>query len=74
MEAILKSQELYIKFAKLKEKKNHSNETDSSSCRFSFNIENYVLNNRLFTYLDECDNTKFYATEVDFKAKGVFFW
>jgi len=74
MVKVLDKKGKYIKFAKLKEKKNHSNETDSSSCRFSFNIENYVLNNRLFTYLDECDNTKFYATEVDFKAKGVFFW
>ncbi len=56
----------------VKENKNQSDETNSSSSGFSFDIENYELNNSAFTYIDDGANTKFYATEINHNGKGVF--
>jgi hypothetical protein len=39
---------------------------------FSFDIENYELNNSAFTYSDEGSNTNFYATEINHNGKGIF--
>lgn len=46
-------------------------ETENSSS-FSFNIENYELNNSAFTYTDDTSNTTFYLTEINHNGKGVF--
>jgi hypothetical protein len=46
--------------------------SDTTSAGFSFDIENYELNNSAFTYSDEGSNTKFYATELNHKGKGIF--
>ena len=46
-------------------------ETDSST-GFSFDIENYEINNSAFTYIDDTSNTTFYLTEINHKGKGIF--
>ncbi len=46
--------------------------TDTTSNGFSFDIENYELNNSAFTYIDEVTNTQLYATEINHNGKGVF--
>ncbi|WP_339624856.1 AsmA-like C-terminal region-containing protein [uncultured Winogradskyella sp.] len=45
---------------------------DTNSSGFSFDIENYELNNSALTYIDEASNTQFYATEINHNGKGVF--
>ena len=45
---------------------------DSTSGSFSFDIENYELNNSAFTYIDEVSNTNLYATEINHSGKGIF--
>jgi hypothetical protein len=45
---------------------------DTTSTGFSFDIENYELNNSAFTYIDEGANIKVYATEINHNGKGVF--
>lgn len=47
-----------------------SNNDESSG--FSFDIENYELNNSAFTYIDEGANTQLYATEINHNGKGIF--
>jgi hypothetical protein len=56
-----------------KEKEN-TNEvpSDKTSAGFSFDIENYELNNSAFTYIDEGANTQLYATEINHNGKGIF--
>lgn len=46
-------------------------ETENSGS-FSFDIENYELNNSAFTYIDDTSNTTFYLTELNHKGKGIF--
>ncbi|MBC3847387.1 AsmA family protein [Winogradskyella echinorum] len=48
-----------------------TNNNDESS-GFSFDIENYELNNSAFTYIDEGANTQLYATEINHNGKGIF--
>jgi hypothetical protein len=43
----------------------------TTSAGFSFDIENYELNNSAFTFIDEGSNTNFYATELNHKGKGI---
>lgn len=47
------------------------NET-SNSGSFSFDIENYELNNSAFTYIDEGANTTVYLTEINHSGNGIF--
>lgn len=56
----------------VKKSENTKKEADSASSSFSFDIENYELNNSAFTYIDEESNTKFYLTEINHNGKGVF--
>jgi hypothetical protein len=46
--------------------------SDSTATGFSFDIENYELNNSAFTYIDEDANTNLYLTEINHYGKGVF--
>ncbi|WP_405573578.1 AsmA-like C-terminal region-containing protein [Winogradskyella sp. Asnod2-B02-A] len=46
-------------------------ETESSS-GFSFDIDNYELNNSAFTYIDDTSNLTFYLSEINHKGKGIF--
>ncbi|WP_138434989.1 AsmA-like C-terminal region-containing protein [Winogradskyella algicola] len=47
-------------------------DSEEQSSGFSFDIQNYELNNSAFTYIDEGTNTKLYATEINHNGKGVF--
>ncbi|MFP4847085.1 AsmA-like C-terminal region-containing protein [Winogradskyella sp. PE311] len=49
-----------------------TNTSDSLATGFSFDIENYELNNSAFTYIDEGTNTNLYATEINHNGKGIF--
>jgi hypothetical protein len=51
---------------------NIASSADSPSKGFSFDVENYELNNSAFTYIDEDSSTKFYLTEINHSGKGVF--
>jgi hypothetical protein len=44
----------------------------SDSGTFSFDIENYEVNNSAFTYIDDTSNTMFYLTEINHTGKGIF--
>lgn len=44
----------------------------ASSGSFSFDIQNYELNNSAFTYIDDTSNTNFYLTEINHSGKGIF--
>ncbi|EPR71222.1 Outer membrane assembly protein [Winogradskyella psychrotolerans RS-3] len=46
-------------------------ETETSS-GFSFDIDNYELNNSAFTYIDDTSNIAFYLTEINHKGTGIF--
>ena len=46
--------------------------SEEQSSGFSFDIQNYELNNSAFTYIDEGSNTSLYATEINHNGKGVF--
>lgn len=54
------------------------NETDAApvdteaSSGFSFDIDNYELNNSAFTYIDDTSNMAFYLTEINHKGTGIF--
>ncbi len=47
-------------------------ESEEQSSGFSFDIQNYELNNSAFTYIDEGSNTSLYTTEINHNGKGVF--
>ncbi|MBO3117126.1 AsmA-like C-terminal region-containing protein [Winogradskyella sp. DF17] len=47
-------------------------EDSSKSNSFSFNIENYEVNNSAFTYINEENNTKVYLSEFNHKGNGIF--
>ncbi len=49
-----------------------ASESEEQSSGFSFDIQNYELNNSAFTYIDEGSNTSLYATEVNHNGKGIF--
>ncbi|WP_179335627.1 AsmA-like C-terminal region-containing protein [Winogradskyella costae] len=46
-------------------------ETEASS-GFTFDIDNYELNNSAFTYIDDTSNMAFYLTEINHKGTGIF--
>ncbi|WP_178985919.1 AsmA-like C-terminal region-containing protein [Winogradskyella helgolandensis] len=46
-------------------------ETETSS-GFSFDIDNYELNNSAFTYIDDTSNMAFYLTEINHRGTGIF--
>ncbi|GGW67542.1 AsmA-like protein [Winogradskyella epiphytica] len=50
---------------------NPTKPADSSSS-FSFDIDNYKINNSAFTYIDEGSDIKFYLTEINHSGKGIF--
>lgn len=54
-----------------KEKENASVASDSSS-GFTFDIEDYNINNSAFTYLDEESNTQIYISELNHSGSGTF--
>lgn len=56
---------------KERETDNTSKETESSG-GFTFDIDNYELNNSAFTYIDDTSNLTFYLTEINHKGKGIF--
>ena len=56
----------------VKKDENEITSTDTKSSGFSFDIENYELNNSAFTYINESSNTNLYATEVNHNGKGIF--
>ncbi|MDN3494132.1 AsmA family protein [Winogradskyella bathintestinalis] len=43
-----------------------------SSTGFSFDIDNYELNNSAFTYIDDISKINFYLTEINHNGKGIF--
>lgn len=49
-----------------------ASDSEEQSSGFSFDIQNYELNNSAFTYIDEGSNTGLYATEVNHNGKGIF--
>lgn len=56
----------------IKEKENATTAADTTPTGFSFDIENYEINNSAFTYIDEKSNTNLYATEINHTGKGIF--
>jgi hypothetical protein len=56
----------------VKESEDTSTASDTTATGFSFDIENYELNNSAFTYIDEGTNTNLYATEINHNGKGIF--
>lgn len=56
----------------VKKDENTDKNSNTKSSGFSFDIENYELNNSAFTYIDEGSNTNLYATEINHNGKGVF--
>lgn len=49
-----------------------ASDSETESSGFSFDIENYELNNSAFTYIDESSNTNIYVTEIIHNGKGIF--
>ncbi|MTE28188.1 AsmA family protein [Winogradskyella ouciana] len=56
----------------VKEKESTTVASDTTSTGFSFDIENYEINNSAFTYIDEQTDTNIYATEINHTGKGIF--
>lgn len=56
----------------VKEKESTTVASDTTSTGFSFDIENYEINNSAFTYIDEQTETNIYATEINHTGKGIF--
>jgi hypothetical protein len=56
----------------VKKDENEVTTSNTESSGFSFDIENYELNNSAFTYIDEGSNTNLYATEINHNGKGTF--
>lgn len=48
------------------------NSSTSESSGFSFDIEDYSINNSAFTFIDETSNTTIYITELNHSGKGIF--
>lgn len=49
-----------------------SNETDSDSAGFSFDLKNYEIINSAFTYIDEENKSALYITEFNHSGQGLF--
>ncbi|MEM6515485.1 MAG: AsmA-like C-terminal region-containing protein [Bacteroidota bacterium] len=45
---------------------------DTTSSSFSFDIENYSVENSALTYIDEISKTQMYITELNHSGKGTF--
>ncbi|MBO6879259.1 AsmA family protein [Winogradskyella sp.] len=56
----------------VKEKESTTVASDTTSTGFSFDIENYEINNSAFTYINEQTDTNIYATEINHTGKGIF--
>ncbi|WP_430467380.1 AsmA-like C-terminal region-containing protein [Winogradskyella ouciana] len=56
----------------VKKKESTTVASDTTSTGFSFDIENYEINNSAFTYIDEQSDTNIYATEINHTGKGIF--
>ena len=54
------------------EENSSTDEKESKSSGFSFDIENYELNNCALTYIDEAADTKVFVTEINHSGKGIF--
>ncbi|WP_456439537.1 AsmA family protein [Psychroserpens sp.] len=55
-----------------KEKENVSEKTKDNSSSFSFDIEDYSINNSAITYLDANSKTELYLTELNHSGHGTF--
>ena len=55
-----------------KEKENTANNPDANNTSFSFDIEDYTINNSAITYLDAISNTELYLTEFNHSGHGTF--
>ncbi|MDD7884422.1 AsmA family protein [Flavivirga sp. 57AJ16] len=53
-----------------KDKEPVSTETETSS--FSFDIENYSINNSALAYIDDASKTTIYISELNHEGKGIF--
>lgn len=56
----------------VKENGANTNKEASNSGSFSFDLENYELNNSAFTYIDEAANITLYLTEINHSGNGLF--
>jgi hypothetical protein len=56
----------------VKKEENAASTPQNKTSGFSFDIENYELNNSAFTFIDEGSNTNLYATEINHNGKGIF--
>ena len=57
---------------KTDDSKNTNVKADTATGNFSFDIENYTINNSALTYIDEVSNTQMYITELNHSGKGTF--
>ena len=55
-----------------KDKENASTETKTETSSFSFDIENYSINNSALAYIDEASKTTIYVSELNHEGKGIF--
>ena len=55
-----------------KEKENVSEKTKDDNSSFSFDIEDYNINNSAITYLDAISKTELYLTELNHSGHGTF--
>ena len=53
-----------------KDKEHVSTETEASS--FSFDIENYSINNSALAYIDDASKTTIYISELNHEGRGIF--
>lgn len=54
-------------------KKSESPESNNTSSQgFSFDVQNYTIDDSAFTFIDETSNTSFFITELNHKGKGTF--
>ncbi|WP_225036935.1 AsmA-like C-terminal region-containing protein [Winogradskyella sp. SM1960] len=57
----------------VKESESETTPTDTeNSSGFSFDIDNYELNNSAFTYIDDTSNITFYLSEINHNGTGIF--
>ncbi|WP_179344233.1 AsmA-like C-terminal region-containing protein [Winogradskyella ursingii] len=56
----------------LKTSENTITASDSTTTGFTFDIENYEIDNSAFTYIDETNNTVIYLTEINHEGNGTF--
>ncbi|GAB5565451.1 MAG: AsmA-like C-terminal region-containing protein [Winogradskyella sp.] len=56
----------------VKESESSTTASASKSSGFSFDLQNYEINNSAFTYIDEGSHTIFNLTEINHSGKGIF--